>query len=116
MITSTLIIFTACQKVDGVNPSQNKALNAISGKKEKKSGYMQNALNNWINNEWTPAVEKDETIKEQNKNESRSFTIQEYVDKASLYSKEKKIQKDSTPNESHFKKINNMPIIGKQYK
>jgi len=64
LITSALILLTACHKIDGVNPAQNKALNTISGIKEKKqSGYMQQALDNWIKNDWTPTVEKNEKIK-----------------------------------------------------
>ena len=49
-------MFNACSKVDGVNPSQNKALNKVAGKKEKKSGAMQNALDNWLKDEWNPST------------------------------------------------------------
>ena len=51
-----VFIFNACSQVDGVNPSQNKALNAIAGKKEKKSALMQNLLDDWLKNEWSPTV------------------------------------------------------------
>ena len=61
---STLILFSACSKVDGVNPSQNRTLSAIAGKKEKeKSGYMQQALDKWLNEEWSPMVEGTEPPK-----------------------------------------------------
>lgn len=49
-------MFNACSKVDGANPSQNEALNKISGKKAKKPGAMQKALDNWLNNEWNPST------------------------------------------------------------
>lgn len=62
IITSTLILFTACQKIDGANPSQNEALNSVAGKKEKtRSGYMQQALDKWLAEEWSPAVSGTET-------------------------------------------------------
>ena len=57
LITSTVIMFTACQQIDGANPSQNKALNTVSGKTEKaKSGYMQQALDKWLKEDWSPSV------------------------------------------------------------
>jgi len=49
-------MFNACSQVDGANPSQNKALNAVSGTKQKKAGAMQNALDNWLKDEWNPST------------------------------------------------------------
>ncbi len=109
LAVSAIILLTSCSKVDGANPSQNRALNSVSGKEEKeKSGYLQEALNNWTKNDWTPAVEKNEDIKKKNENESRNFTLQEYVDKIEVYNKEQ----NSTHTESHKKKISSMPVIG----
>jgi len=110
LLAVTAIVFlNSCSQVDGANPSQNKALNTLAGKTKKtKSGYMQQALDSWIKDEWTPTVEKNEAIKKKNENKSRRFTIQEYVDKAKVYSKEH----SSTSSESHIKKINAMPVIG----
>lgn len=110
MTISLALLFTSCSKVDGANPSQNKALNTIAGKNEKqKSGYMQQKLDNWIERDWTPTVEKNESIKEKNKDESRGFTIQEYVDKIKLYTSEQ----NTTQNESHSQKIKSLPVVGK---
>ena len=109
LAVSAIILLTSCSKVDGANPSQNRALSSVSGKEEKeKSGYLQEALNNWTKNDWTPAVEKNEDIKMKNENESRNFTLQEYVDKIEVYNKEQ----NSTHTESHKKKISSMPVIG----
>jgi len=106
---SATVFLASCSQVDGANPSQNKALNTIAGKTEKtKSGYMQQALDSWIKDEWTPTVEKNEVIKKKNEDKSRRFTIQEYIDKAKVYAKEN----NSTSGESHTKKINMMPVIG----
>lgn len=106
---SAIILLTSCSKVDGANPSQNKALNAVAGKQEKEqSGFMQQALDNWVKEDWTPTVEKNETIKKSNSNEERNFTLQEYADKIEAYTKEQNL----TSQDSHTNKINSMPVIG----
>jgi len=148
---STIILLTSCSKVDGANPSQNEALNSIAGKKEKKSGYMQQKLDKWLNEEWSPVVagtkpptgdtavkiienengtaklveaktgtvlkemSKEEVIKqkevqEKYSDEDRNFTLQEYVDKIAVYNS----THTSNEDESHAKKINSMPVIGKK--
>ncbi|MFA5233103.1 MAG: hypothetical protein WC390_01795 [Sulfurimonas sp.] len=54
---SAIVLLTSCSKVDGANPSQNEALNSIAGKKEKEqSGFMQQKLDKWLSEEWSPAV------------------------------------------------------------
>lgn len=51
------LMMNSCSQVDGANPSQNKTVNAIAGKKEtKRSGYMQQALDKWLAEEWSPLV------------------------------------------------------------
>lgn len=108
---SAIVLLTSCSKVDGANPSQNKALSSVSGKKEKEqSGFMQQALDSWVKEEWSPRVEKDETIKKKNEDENRNFTMQEYVDKIAIYNKEQ----NSTLEESHTQKVNSLPVIGKK--
>ena len=56
LLIPIVFIFNACSQVDGANPSQNKVLNAVGGKKEKKPALMQNLLDDWLKNEWSPAV------------------------------------------------------------
>lgn len=56
LISTTLLLFTACSQIDGANPSQNEVVNSIAGKQEKKSGYMQQALDKWLKDEWSPLV------------------------------------------------------------
>lgn len=103
------LFLAACSKVDGANPSQNRALNEISpNMQSKNSGHMQHALDNWLKSDWTPSVEKDESIKKKNEDESRDFKIQEYVDKMAAYNKEH----NSSDTHSHKKKISSMPVIG----
>ena len=93
-----------------VAPTKNEALNKVSpSNQEKKDGAMQKSLDNWLEKVWTPTVQKDEKVKKIDANESRNFTLQEYVDKAVAYSKNKP---DS--NETSMKdKMDKMPVIGK---
>jgi len=58
MTLSAALLLVSCAKVGGANPSQNMALNALSGKKENdKSGFMQQKLDRWLREEWSPTVE-----------------------------------------------------------
>ena len=111
IITTTLvtIVMSACSSKVIENPSQNSALNNVSSSHKEKGGSMQESLDNWLEKEWTPAVEKSEEIKEKNVDKSRDFTIQEYVDKATVYISEN----NNTYENSHGKKISSMPVIGK---
>lgn len=57
LAVSAIILLASCSKVDGANPSQNKALKSVSGKKEKEqSGFMQQKLDKWLSEEWSPVV------------------------------------------------------------
>ena len=144
------IMLNSCSQVEGVNPSQNRALNYVAGKKEKKPALMQNLLDNWLKNEWTPSVsdakaptgqtrvkiipnndgsaklvetktgvvlkeitkeqiKKQEEIKAKYKEEDRDFTLQEYIDKMAVYNS----TNYSDEKDSHTKKINSMPVIGR---
>ena len=49
-------MFNACSTVDGASPSQNKTVNMVSGKKPKKPGAMQQALDKWLKEEWSPST------------------------------------------------------------
>ena len=56
LLIPVALMLNSCSQVDGANPSQNKAVNAIAGKKEKKPALMQNLLDDWLKNEWDPTV------------------------------------------------------------
>ncbi len=98
------------KKEERVSPTKNEALSKVSPLNDGRTdGAMQSSLDNWLGSVWTPTVDKNETIKKMDENESRNFTLQEYVDKAVAYSKNKP---DS--NESSMKdKMDKMPAIGK---
>lgn len=98
------------QKVEYVTPTQNKELNSVSPTNQtKKDGAMQKSLDTWLEKDWTPTVEKNETIKKVNEDKDRNFTLQEYVDKAGAYLKNK--PKSDEP--SMKEKMDKMPVIGK---
>jgi len=144
-----VFVFNACSTVDGASPSQNKTVNMVAGKKEKKPGAMQKALDKWLKEEWNPATsdsaeptantevkvveQKDgsaklvdtksgETLKKMTKEEvvrqkevkakykgkDRHFTLQEYVDKISVYNS----THVSDESKSHNKMMNSLPVIG----
>jgi len=135
IITAFLLSSCASSQTE-VAPSQNSALNSISksNASKEKEGLMQKSLNSWLENEWEPTISKDKEIqkkymqeeKVQNKGEAqtsaketqeshfvdkedRNFTLQEYVDKASAYMKEK----PNDYNSSNVHKMESMPVIGK---
>ena len=73
-----------------------------SQRSDKKSGFLQEHLDNWLQKDWDPAV------KEKDKETSERFRLQDYVDKASLYMK----AHPSDYNNSNVKKLEALPVIG----
>lgn len=149
LLIPVALMLNSCSQVDGANPSQNKAVNAVAGKKEKKPALMQNLLDNWLKNEWDPTVsgteaptgettvkivpnedgtaklvevktgvvlkemskeqvKKQKEVQSKYKENDRSFTLQEYVDKMAVYNSTHVSDEEN----SHTKKINAMPVIG----
>mgnify|MGYP006899552949 FL=1 len=129
LLSSSLII--GCSTLSSSAPSQNGALNSISSSNGKtKDGLMQNMMDSWFSNEWTPTISKDKDIQKKYmrkdgstktvykdgkeeihyvEKDDKPFTLQEYVDKASAYRK-------ANPNDyenSNVKKLESMPVIGK---
>lgn len=105
----TTLVLGACSSNTMVAPSQNSALNSVSNSTQQKSGAMQKSLDNWLEKDWTPTIEKDPVIKEKYTDEKRAFTLQEYVEKAEVYSKDG----NNSVKESNVEKLNTMPAIGK---
>lgn len=109
--TFSLLFFTSCSSSNEVSPSQNKALKSVTqATTAKEDGAMQKSLDSWLNKEWTPRVEKDATIKKVNEDKERNFTIQEYIDKAVVFSRED----NSSTGKSHKEEMNSLPVIGKK--
>lgn len=75
----------------------------------KREGFLQATYNDFVEEEWSPNVEQNEEINEKYGEKDRSFTLQEYVDKWKVYT-----DTHVTPEwESHVKKVDDMPVIGK---
>jgi hypothetical protein len=109
--TICIVCLNSCSSNATVSPSQNEALNSVTNSTAKKDneGTMQKTLDGWLKDEWTPKVEKDEAIKAKNQDKTRDFKLQEYVEKSEVYMKES----NSTTKDSHYKKMESMPVIGK---
>ena len=92
------------------SPTKNEALTKVSPLNDGRSdGAVQKSLDGWLQTVWTPSVDKNETIKKMDENTSRNFTIQEYVDKAGVYIKNK--PKSDQP--SGVENMSKLPAIGK---
>lgn len=101
---------TSTKKEAIITPTKNEALNRLSPSGgEKTDGAMQKSLDNWLQTDWTPTVQKDEKVKKVDENESRNFILQEYVDKAVAYSK----NKPASTEPSNVDALSKMPVIGK---
>lgn len=126
IITSiSLLLLVACSQKNS-SLSSNSEMNRVSPQHTtQKPGYMQSAMDSWLKEEWEPTLAKDENIQKKymkkeelktensqevyKEDEERAFTLQEYMDKAVAYSK----ANPSDHNNSHVKKLNEMPVIGK---
>ena len=135
MIKLTLSLFSTalmlgCSMLSSSAPAHNDALNSISSSGKTHTGHMQEIMDSWFKNDWTPTISKDKDIQKKYMRKDGStktvykdgheevhyvdrddkpFTLQEYVDKASAYRK-------AHPNDyehSNVKKLESMPIIGK---
>ncbi|QSZ42641.1 hypothetical protein GJV85_11150 [Sulfurimonas aquatica] len=120
-----LLLLGGCASNTKVSPSNNSALNSVSPiVKKEKAGFIQKTLDEFVEDEWTPTVSKDEKIQKKYMSQSKkasdeeviyiekedkNFTLQEIVDKSEAYFR----AKPADHNNSHVKKLNNMPVIGK---
>ena len=111
IILSTLMIFglNGCAIDSTLSPSQNTELNVVSESQSHKEGYMQEHLDRWLKNEWEPTVKSVDKKYKKKKQKNKSFSIQEYVDKAILYHKKHPLDE----NASYYNKLNHLPVIGK---
>lgn len=93
-----------------VNPSQNSALNSVSpsNKGNNSDGMLQKNTDAFIEEDWTPTIEKNSSIKAINDDKQRPFKLQEYVDKAEIYIDAQK--DDGKP--SHKEEMDKLPVIG----
>lgn len=137
------LMLGGCANREGVSPSQNSSLQAVSPSTTSTSqgGVMQRGLDSWLKEEWTPLtstpapknVAKPSVTAEPNavqpsaaQNETAAavtptepkdetpFTLQKYADKWKVYNENKAKMNEGKPKEpSNIEKIESMPIIGK---
>ena len=124
LTVTILLIFGGCVSQKQPSPTQDPALNAISSSsaQSSKEGFMQRALDDWLENEWE---EKTKTYQEQkhsdntklknvkkditkDKKESQEGFLQHYVDKALYYNARPKENNQS----SLVKELEKMPAVG----
>jgi len=96
LISLNLIFLIGCSSTEPHSPSQK--------------GFLQKKLDKFLQNEWKSTLKNDENItKKYEDNKSRSFTLQEYVEKSKVYFK----KHPSNYEQSNIHKLDKMPIIGK---
>ena len=124
-LSLSLLMFTACHPEEEIQPSQNQVLNSISKSSAKTDkGSMQNTLDNWLAQEWTPTISQNKDIQKKYmkkvidektgkeklvEDKNRNFTLQEFVDKRVAYNK----VHPTDENGSNVHKLEQMPVIGK---
>jgi len=115
LILASFLVLPSCSTATKSYPSQNSDLSKYTSGTQK-SGPMQKRLDKWLKNDWEPRVNADKEIQkkypqtEKNsvKKSERSFTLQEYVDKSGVY-----IKNTPDTNNSHAKRVESLPVIGK---
>jgi len=114
VITLSLTFISACSSHIQQSEVKNYGMDNVSPTiKKNDEGFMQNIYDDFIKNDWEPTISKNRDIKEkymkEDQNSTNSFTLQEYVDKATAYVGEK----PSGENNSNVHKLEQMPVIGK---
>lgn len=122
------ILLTGCGGHADISPSQNSALNAVSpSTSSHQGGAMQQALDSWLKEEWTPATQNvparitssdgaktatEEVVTSKNE-EQTPFTLQTLADKWKVYNENKAKMKEGKPQEpSHADSLKALPVIG----
>lgn len=56
-LSASILLISGCGKYEGVSPTNNIALNAISpSNATNENGYMQKALDGWLKESWDPIM------------------------------------------------------------
>ncbi|MGA9046064.1 hypothetical protein [Sulfuricurvum sp.] len=135
MITAAVsaLLLVGCANHEGVAPSQNSSLNAVSPSTTATSegGSMQRSLDAWLKEEWTPLTtpanganatsatavsnvsEPSGTVTAQPE-DNTPLTLQKYADKWKTYHENKEKMKEGKPKEaSHIEMMQSLPVVGK---
>jgi hypothetical protein len=128
LFITTLVFFAGCAAPSAVAPSQNSTLHSVSPSKTAvtSGGAMQNSLDKWLKEDWVPTTSSDkkevnsskpssDVIKEVTSSSStpaveEDFTLQQYVDKWTVYNKK---QDEHPKKETTSTYSNEMPLLVK---
>jgi len=127
------LLLVGCANREGVAPSQNSSLNAVSPSTTaiSEGGSMQRSLDAWLKEEWLPLSapasgtnttsgtaasspsEPSSTVTTQPEDNS-PFTLQKYADKWKIYHENKEKMMEGKPKEaSHIEMMQSLPVVGK---
>ena len=129
---STLLL-VGCANREGVSPSQNSSLHAVSPSTTAASegGMMQRSLDGWLKEEWSPltktapvtttttmpdgkVVTETKMVEVPEPVDNEPFTLQKYADKWKVYNENKAKMMEGKPKEpSNIDLVNSLPVIGK---
>ncbi len=129
---STLLL-VGCANKEGVAPSQNSSLHAVSPSTTATSegGAMQRSLDSWLKEEWSPmtktapvtttttmpdgkVVTEIKMVEVPEPVDNEPFTLQKYADKWKVYHENKAKMMEGKPKEpSNIDLVNSLPVIGK---
>jgi len=129
---STLLL-VGCTNREGVAPSQNASLHAVSPSTTAVSegGSMQRSLDSWLKEEWSPmtktvpvtttttmpdgkVVTETKMVPVPEPVDNEPFTLQKYADKWKVYHENKAKMMEGKPKEpSNIDLVNSLPVIGK---
>ncbi|MDP3466505.1 MAG: hypothetical protein Q8R86_12120 [Sulfuricurvum sp.] len=125
---SLVTLISGCANREGVAPSQNTSLQAVSPSTTSVSegGAIQRGLDSWLKEEWAPltttpsqkegkatqaAVVTTPIVTEE---ENTSFGLQKYADKWKKYHENKEKLNEGKPKEaSNIEALEHLPVIGK---
>lgn len=94
-------------------PGADVAWSSTYKRDKEGKGSLQKSLDTWMEEEWNPVFENNETQKLKDEKAKESFKLQHYIDKAKIYMDKKEADKAGTLQEpAHYEKIKKLPVIG----
>ncbi len=132
-VALSALILSGCANREGVAPSQNSSLHAVSPSTTAASegGAMQRSLDGWLKEEWSPltktatvtttttapdgkVITETKIVEVPEPADNEPFKLQKYADKWKVYHENKEKMNEGKPKEaSNVDLMNSLPVIGK---
>jgi hypothetical protein len=132
-VALSALILSGCANREGVAPSQNSSLHAVSPSTTAASegGAMQRSLDGWLKEEWSPltktatvtttttapdgkVITETKIVEVPEPEDNEPFKLQKYADKWKVYHENKEKMNEGKPKEaSNVDLMNSLPVIGK---